>query len=307
MSIMDYLKEQINHINKRIEEVKSLLDDPEIAELAKEEIAELEKQKEALQSSVVSPQSSENSESLTTDSCILEVRSAAGGDEAGIFAGDLLRMYTRFVQNQGWKIEELDRSEGKLGQIKEVVLKVKGKDVYNKLKYESGVHRVQRVPTTESSGRIHTSTATVAVLPEVTEAQVTINPSEIAFEAFRSGGAGGQNVNKVSTAVRLTHIPTGLVVTCQTERSQLQNRENALSLLRSRLWEIEQQKSTGNITEQRAIQVGTGERNEKIRTYNFPQNRITDHRIGKSWHNLDRILEGDLNDIINSLKGDSEG
>ncbi|HCE30656.1 MAG: Peptide chain release factor 1 [Candidatus Daviesbacteria bacterium GW2011_GWB1_39_5] len=307
MSIMDYLKEQINHINKRIEEVKSLLDDPEIAELAKEEIAELEKQKEALQSSVVSPQSSENSESLTTDSCILEVRSAAGGDEAGIFAGDLLRMYTRFVQNQGWKIEELDRSEGKLGQIKEVVLKVKGKDVYNKLKYESGVHRVQRVPTTESSGRIHTSTATVAVLPEVTEAQVTINPSEIAFEAFRSGGAGGQNVNKVSTAVRLTHIPTGLVVTCQTERSQLQNRENALSLLRSRLWEIEQQKSTGNITEQRAIQVGTGERNEKIRTYNFPQNRITDHRIGKSWHNLDRILEGDLNDIINSLKGDNEG
>ncbi|OGE22219.1 peptide chain release factor 1 [Candidatus Daviesbacteria bacterium RIFCSPHIGHO2_01_FULL_40_24] len=304
---MDYLKEQINHINKRIEEVKSLLDDPEIAELAKEEIAELEKQKEALQSSVVSPQSSENSESLTTDSCILEVRSAAGGDEAGIFAGDLLRMYTRFVQNQGWKIEELDRSEGKLGQIKEVVLKVKGKDVYNKLKYESGVHRVQRVPTTESSGRIHTSTATVAVLPEVTEAQVTINPSEIAFEAFRSGGAGGQNVNKVSTAVRLTHIPTGLVVTCQTERSQLQNRENALSLLRSRLWEIEQQKSTGNITEQRAIQVGTGERNEKIRTYNFPQNRITDHRIGKSWHNLDRILEGDLNDIINSLKGDNEG
>ena len=307
MSIMDYLKEQINHINKRIEEVKSLLDDPEIAELAKEEIAELEKQKEALQSSVVSPQSSENSESLTTDSCILEVRSAAGGDEAGIFAGDLLRMYTRFVQNQGWKIEELDRSEGKLGQIKEAVLKVKGKDVYNKLKYESGVHRVQRVPTTESSGRIHTSTATVAVLPEVTEAQVTINPSEIAFEAFRSGGAGGQNVNKVSTAVRLTHIPTGLVVTCQTERSQLQNRENALSLLRSRLWEIEQQKSTGNITEQRAIQVGTGERNEKIRTYNFPQNRITDHRIGKSWHNLDRILEGDLNDIINSLKGDNEG
>ena len=307
MSIMDYLKEQINHINKRIEEVKSLLDDPEIAELAKEEIAELEKQKEALQSSVVSPQSSENSESLTTDSCILEVRSAAVGDEAGIFAGDLLRMYTRFVQNQGWKIEELDRSEGKLGQIKEVVLKVKGKDVYNKLKYESGVHRVQRVPTTESSGRIHTSTATVAVLPEVTEAQVTINPSEIAFEAFRSGGAGGQNVNKVSTAVRLTHIPTGLVVTCQTERSQLQNRENALSLLRSRLWEIEQQKSTGNITEQRAIQVGTGERNEKIRTYNFPQNRITDHRIGKSWHNLDRILEGDLNDIINSLKGDNEG
>ncbi|MDD5416077.1 MAG: peptide chain release factor 1 [Candidatus Daviesbacteria bacterium] len=305
----NYIEEQINKLDKQIEEIKPLLQDPEMADLAKGEIKDLEQQKAELESSAFSFQSSENSESLTadseailkTDSCILEIRSAAGGDEAGLFAGDLLRMYTRFAQNKGWKVEELDRSEGKLGQVKEIVLKLSGKGSYSHLKYESGVHRVQRVPVTESSGRIHTSTATVAVLPEITDAQVTINPSDIAFEAFRSGGAGGQNVNKVSTAVRLTHIPTGIIVTCQTERSQLQNRENALSLLRSKLWEAEQQKKTGKVMEQRAVQVGSGMRSEKIRTYNFPQNRVTDHRINKSWHNLDNILEGDLDDIIKAI------
>lgn len=235
------------------------------------------------------------------DSCILEIRSAAGGDEAGIFAGDLTRMYTRFAQNQGWLYQEIDRSEGKIGQIKEIVLKVAGKDCFNKLKYESGVHRVQRIPKTESSGRIHTSTATVAVLPEITERQLNINPADLEFEAFRSGGAGGQHVNKVSTAVRLHHKPSGIVVSAQTERSQLQNREFAMELLRGKLWEMEQQKLHGNLSQERSQQVGTGERSEKIRTYNFAQNRVTDHRIGKSWHNLERILEGDLDDIIKAL------
>lgn len=305
----DYLKQQIDQLNKRIEEIKSLLKDPEMAELASDEIKELESQKEALSSTDYSLPSTATAEvrsqktedGVNPNIAILEIRSAAGGNEAGLFAGDLLRMYTRFAQNQDWKVEELDRSEGNLRQIKEIVLKVSGKDSYNSLKFESGVHRVQRIPITESGGRIHTSTATVAVLPEVSSAQITINPSDVEFEAFRSGGAGGQNVNKVSTAVRLKHIPTDIVVTCQTQRSQLQNRENALSLLRSKLWEIEQQKMSGSLTEQRTMQIGTGKRAEKIRTYNFPQNRVTDHRINKSWHNLDRILEGDLDDIIKAF------
>ncbi len=297
---MDYLKQQINQINQRISEIKPLLADPEMAQLAQQEIADLESQKHQLEQTSQAPQTI-SQDGLNPNVTILEMRSATGGDEAGLFASDLLRMYTRFAQTKGWKAEELDRSEGKLGQIKEVVLKIVGKDSYESLKNESGVHRVQRVPVTESSGRIHTSTATVAVLPQVSASDIIVNPQDVEFEAFRSGGAGGQNVNKVSTAVRLKHLPTGIVVTCQTERSQLQNRENAMNLLRSKLWEIQEQAKANKLDSQRAAQIGAGERAEKIRTYNFPQNRVTDHRINKSWHNLEKILDGDLDEIINAL------
>jgi len=295
----DYLRNQLAEIDKKIEENKMLLSDPELEGLAMAEIQKLEQQKLELEQSASTPQESFDNqkqsspnEGVNPNVATLEIRSAAGGDEAALFAGDLYRMYTRFAASSHWRVEELDK----------LVLKITGKGVYSALKNESGVHRVQRVPVTESSGRIHTSTATVAVLPEVSEKEVIISPSDIEFEAFRSGGAGGQNVNKVSTAVRLKHIPTGIVVTMQTERSQLQNRENAMSMLRSKIWEMEQQKAVGSISDSRAAQVGTGDRSEKIRTYNFPQNRVTDHRIGKSWHNLDKILEGDLDDIIKTLR-----
>jgi len=307
----DYLKQQTEAISEKIEELKLLLEDSELSELAQAEIEDLEKQKEELVNSASTPMS-EDSDEYEDDSpvnpniAIMEIRSAAGGDEAGLFALDLLRMYLRFAETQKWKVEELDRSEGGLGQIKQVVIQFKGKDAFSLLKYEAGVHRVQRVPKTESGGRIHTSTATIAVLPEVKESEVYINPSDISFESFRSGGAGGQNVNKVSTAVRVIHKPTGIVVTCQTERSQLQNRENAMNLLRSRIWEAEQKEKTSEVAGARLLMVGTGDRSEKIRTYNFPQNRITDHRIGKSWHNLEQILEGSLGPIFRALQ-EAEG
>ncbi len=305
----DYLQKQIDEIDTKIEEARLLLGDPEMKDLVQQEINRLEAQKQELMDSAnqrmgASDDSEDEEDELdgiSPNVAIMEIRSAAGGDEAGLFAGELYQMYQRYGDAHKWKFEELDRSEGGIGQIKQVTVKIRGMNAYRLLQFESGVHRVQRVPKTESSGRIHTSTATVAVLPEVKESEIYINPSDIEFSAFRSGGAGGQNVNKVSTAVRLVHTPTGIVVTCQTERSQLQNRENAMAMLRAKLWEIERAEKFGDIDAKRASQVGSGDRNEKIRTYNFPQNRITDHRIGKSWYDIENMMMGKLDKMFEAL------
>jgi len=232
---------------------------------------------------------------------IMEIRAGTGGDEAGLFAAALFRMYSRYAQNRKWGVDIIDANETAIGGIKEIIYEIKGKGAFSRFKYERGVHRVQRIPTTESSGRIHTSTATVAVLPEAREVEVDINPKDIRIDIFHSGGAGGQNVNKVATAVRITHLPTGIVAVCQDERSQYRNKMKALAVLRARLLDIEQRKQEGEITEQRRSQVGSGERAEKIRTYNYPQDRITDHRVGLSMHNLPKIMEGDLDELIDAI------
>ncbi len=236
---------------------------------------------------------------------IMEIRAGTGGDEAAIFAADLYRMYTRYAQEHRWKTDVLSLSESGRGGIKEIIFEVRGKGAYSRLKYESGVHRVQRVPVTEASGRIHTSTATVAVLPKAEEIDIDINPDDIKTDVFHSGGAGGQNVNKVATAIRMTHVPTGIVVVCQDERSQLQNKIKAMSVLRTRLLDIERRKQEEEITSTRRSQVGTGERSEKIRTYNYPQDRVSDHRINMNVHNLPRFMDGEIDELIDALIADA--
>jgi peptide chain release factor 1 len=237
---------------------------------------------------------------------IMEVRAGAGGDEAGLFAANLLRMYTRYAERQRWKTEVLSSSETGVGGIKEVTMLIKGKGAFSRLKFESGVHRVQRVPVTEAQGRIHTSTATVAVLAEVDEVEIKIPEGDIKMDVYRSAGAGGQNVQKNSTAIRLTHLPTGIVVQCQDERSQLQNRLRAMTILRARLYEIEDEKRRAEIEKTRRSQVGSGERSEKIRTYNFPQSRVTDHRIGFTSHNLPVFMDGDIDELLDELATQDE-
>lgn len=274
-------------------------EDPEIAAFAKENLKELTKQQETLYEEMklmLIPKDPNDNKNI-----ICEIRGAAGGDEANIFAGDLFRMYTRYAESKGWKIQVLDSSESEMGGFASISFMIKGEGVYSRLKFESGAHRVQRVPKTEAAGRIHTSTATVLVMPEAEEVEVEINPADLQIDTYRSSGAGGQNVNKTESAVRITHIPTGIVVACQVERSQLQNREIAMNLLRARVYALKQAEQNEKIEAERRLKVGTGERSEKIRTYNYPQNRVTDHRIGFTIQKLDRVMEGELDEIIDAL------
>ncbi|MBI3125039.1 MAG: peptide chain release factor 1 [Ignavibacteriales bacterium] len=289
----------IRNINGNQEIIDSA-EDKELTEIAENELKELKEKKIQMEEQIkllLIPKDPDDDKNV-----IFEIRAGTGGDEAGLFAADLYRMYTRYAEVRGWKAEVIDYSDTGIGGIKEVVFSLIGQSVYGDLKFESGVHRVQRVPATEGSGRVHTSAASVVVLPEVEDVEVEVDPNDLRIDVFRSGGAGGQNVNKVETAIRITHIPSGLVVQCQDERSQLKNRQKAMKVLKSRLYDMKTQEQTSEIAAQRKSMVRKGDRSDKIRTYNFPQNRVTDHRIGVTLYNLSEIIEGDLNELIEKLK-----
>ena len=306
LKTINELWDQYNKILKDTNDTKELLksDDDEISIMAKEELNDLN-------SSLGKVYSELNKELIPKDAtdeadAIIEIRAGTGGDEAAIFGNDLLRMYTRYSENNKWKIKILSSSYNEFGGIKDIILEISGEGTFSKLKHESGVHRVQRIPKTESQGRIHTSTATIAVLPKSEDIDIEIKEDDIRTDVFHAGGAGGQNVNKVATAIRLTHIPTTIVVTCQNERSQLQNKVQAMEILKSKLWDLELQKQKSEISEARKSQVGSGGRSEKIRTYNFPQGRVTDHRLKLTSHNLTEFMDGLIDPIIDPLMKDEQ-
>lgn len=299
-AVLKYI--EYKNVAKEIEENLKMLTeekDVEFKKLINEELERLEGKKENLKTKLqelMFPKDPYDKKDI-----IVEIRAGAGGDEAALFASDLFRMYSRFAENSGWKTEVMSSSPTGSGGFKEIIFNVAGKEVYGKLKYESGVHRVQRVPVTESSGRIHTSTVTVAILPEAEEIELEISPNDLKIDRFRSTGPGGQSVNTTDSAIRITHIPTGMVVTCQDEKSQHKNKDKALKILRARLLDMAEREKHEELALKRKSQVGTGDRSERIRTYNFPQNRITDHRISLNLHNLEEVLEGNLNDLVSNL------
>ena len=291
--------QEYKQVKQDLEEAKEMQNDPELKEMALEEIDNLTKKEEELYKKLeilLVPKDENDGKNV-----IMEIRGAAGGDEANIFAGDLLRMYTYYAEKNGWKIEMLHEIEGTSGGFASVECLIKGENVYSKLKYESGSHRVQRIPTTETQGRVHTSTATVLVMPEVEDISIEIKESDLKIDVYHSSGAGGQSVNTSNSAVRITHEPTGVVVTCQNERSQLKNKETAMKMLKAKLYDDMMQKQASELGEERKSKVGTGDRSEKIRTYNYPQNRVTDHRINFSIMELDRVMDGNLDPIIDAL------
>lgn len=299
--VLEY--ERYKKTKKEVEDSKELLNETNDPEMKAFALEEFDKAKGALAESeerlkiLLIPEDPND-----TKNFIMEIRQGTGGEEAALFASDLYRMYTRFAERKGWKVELMDWNDTGKGGFKEVVFAVTGEGAFGLMKFESGVHRVQRVPETEAQGRVHTSAASVVVLPEVEDIEITINPADLQIDTYRSGGKGGQNVNKVETAVRITHVPTGIVVACQQERSQFQNRERAMKMLKSKLYEMEVQKQTSQQAAARRSMVGSGDRSDKIRTYNFPQNRVTDHRIGLTLYNLNAVIDGDLDELIEHLR-----